>query len=128
MVCQPLLSDFWFLRYGKLKILDLALRKGATHLTWGVRVGDASHYMLLRKKVVTFARLGGKLSAVGFPPSIIDQVLTKIVSQKHPPIPGCSLFFDEKKHPPSLGRWNFFLTFFYENYMLNTGQNTDFKN
>ena len=52
--------------------------------------------MLLRKKVVTFARLGGKLSAAGFPPSIIDQVLKKIVSQKYPPIPGCSLFFDEK--------------------------------
>ena len=103
-------------------------KEGGGDLDWNVVIQKVNNfpYMLLRKKVVTFARLGGKLSAVGFPPSIIDQVLKKIVSKKHPPIPGCSLFFDEKKHPPSLGRWNFFLTFFYENYMLNTGQNTNF--
>ena len=56
--------------------------------------------MLLRKKVVAFARLGEKLSVVRFPPSIIDQDLKKIVQKKHPPSPGRSLFFDEKKTPP----------------------------
>ena len=45
MVCQPLVSDFRFPRYGELKILDLALRYRTTRLPWGVRVGNASHIL-----------------------------------------------------------------------------------
>ena len=67
--------------------------------------------MLLRKKVVTFTRLGGKLSVVSFTPSMVDQDFKKSLSQKHPPFLGAPCFLT-KRIPPSLGRWNFFLTFF----------------
>ena len=40
MACQPLLSDFWFPRYGKLKIWDLALRYRMIWVPWGARVGE----------------------------------------------------------------------------------------
>ena len=47
MVCRPLLFDFWFPTYRKLKISDLALRYRITRHHWGARVGEASH--ILRK-------------------------------------------------------------------------------
>ena len=43
MVCRPLLFDFWFPTYRKLKISDLALRYRITRHHWGARVGEASH-------------------------------------------------------------------------------------
>ena len=36
---------------------------------------------LLRKKAVVFARLGGNLSVVRFPPSIMDQIFKKRVQK-----------------------------------------------
>ena len=67
--------------------------------------------MLLRKKVVVFARLGGKLSVVRFPPSIIDQCLKKIV-QKNTPQSWALLVFWWKKTPPLVLGARFFSRIF----------------
>ena len=80
--------------------------------------------MLLRKKVITFARLGGKRWPLRFPPSAMDQKFQNRVQKTDPPpFVGAQGFFDQNSDPPHVWALNlFFLNFLKKTLVVTTGR------